>query len=128
MFLMGLLLTFCAYKIYENGEKQALVQKNSPVIMLPVTGRTKGSGTLRMPNKIYVMYQGNQYQLLSPNKHFRKTAKADSIEVNFDAAQGIAVLRDIEVTGPYPLLAIIFLAGLFLMVYAFVDFIKISAH
>lgn len=122
--LMGFLLAFCAFKIYELGEIQTQVQKQSPVICMPIIGRSKGIGTLKMPNKTYVAFRGKRYTLLSSNKHFRNTAKLDSIDVSYDGKLDIAVLPDQKLNGPYFLLALIFLIGLFLILYPPIELYK----
>ncbi|HEV7350391.1 hypothetical protein [Telluribacter sp.] len=95
---------------------------------MPITGRFNGLGTLRSPNKIYVRHQGNEYTLISPNRHFRQTKRADSIEVHFDPEQNIAVLPEIDVTGPYPLLIVLALFSLFLIGYTFVMYRRNTAR
>ncbi|WP_247232294.1 hypothetical protein [Telluribacter sp. SYSU D00476] len=117
----GVLFIFLTYGMYTHDQKQAYVQQHSPLVKMPIIGRYNGLGTLRAPNKIYVWHEGKEYTLLSPNRHFRSTAKADSIEVHFDAEQNIAVLPDINVKGPYFLYAVIVGLGVFMLVHALVQ-------
>ena len=121
---LGLLLILITYKIYEIGEEQAYVQQHSPLMKMPIVGREKGWGTVKYPNKIFVEYRGKRYSLHSSNRHFRQTARADSIEVNYDAARDMAVLAVGKVSGPYPLLIAIFLCGLLVIGSGVYDFIR----
>jgi len=106
---MGVLVVFCTYKLYESGENLTFVQKHGKLITVPITARIKGSG--KVPNKIFVQLNGIEYQLRSPRKHFRRTAKFDSIQVAFDVQQNVAVFPDIDVREPYWLLIAILLTG-----------------
>jgi len=110
MFFLGLLLIFCTYKIYEISKNQEFAQKHGRLVTVPVTARVKGSA--KVPNKIFVILNGKEYALRSPRKHFRRTAKLDSIQVAFDAGQDLAVFPDIEVKEPYWLLILMLLSGL----------------
>lgn len=119
---LGLSLVLISYKIHESYENQAFVQQNSPVVRMPIVGRVKGLGTLRSPNKILVWYGGKRYSLVASNKYFRRTAKYESVGVNFDPARDVATLADVAVSEPSFLLLIIFLGGLGLIGHAIYDF------
>ena len=125
--VFGLFFCFMSYKMYENYEKQVFVQQHSPLVRVPISGRVKGLGTLKSPNKILILHNGKQYALLTGNPYFRKTVKDESIEVNFDPVRDVAVLPGSRPRGSYPLLGVIFLLGLFFMGYAIYDFRSISA-
>ena len=112
LFTSGLFLILCSYKIYEAGEEETYVQQHSPVIKMPVIYRVKGWGTIRVPNKIYVLYKGKKYVLPCSNKYFNTVAKLDSIEVNYDWVRDKAVLANVSPSNPYGLLIITALFGL----------------
>ena len=120
--LAGLFTCIISYKLYESYEERVFVQKHSPLVQMPIVGRVKGLGTVRSPNKIWVWYKGRRYTLETSNPYFRKTAKDESIEVNFDPVRDIAVRPDENPRHFYPLLVIIFLTGLLLLGYAIYDF------
>lgn len=108
-FVLAFVIIGLTYGIYHDGEEKAYVQKHSPVVKVPIVGRQKGSGTLRAPNKIHVSYLGKTYYLSSSNRHFRKTARQDSIEIRYDFARDMAVLTVEKVSAPYfPLVALLF--------------------
>jgi len=109
LFFIGIFIVFCVYKLYETGENLKFVQKHGRLITVPINARIKGSG--KVPNKIFVQLNGREYQLRSPRKHFRQTAKLDSIQVAFDVQQNVAVFPDIDVREPYWLLIAILLTG-----------------
>ncbi|WP_345245604.1 hypothetical protein, partial [Nibrella saemangeumensis] len=115
--LVGILCIFCSYKIYQIGERDTYIQKHSPLIKMPIVGRVNGLGTVKSPNKIYVSYKGTRYTLESSNRHFRKTARLDSIDVHFDELTDKAVLPNVKVTGPYSLIILIAMTGVFLIGY-----------
>ncbi|WP_428653530.1 hypothetical protein [Runella sp.] len=115
MILVGLLAIIVAYEIHEIDEKKAYVQQHSPAISMPIVSRIKGMGTVRSPNKIYVWHNGQRYTIETGNRYFRKMAKADSVKVNFDPVQNIAVLAEAKVKTPYFLLGLILVTGVFLV-------------
>ena len=116
----GILLILLTFKMYDHDLKEVYVQQHSPLIKMPITGRYNGLGTLRSPNKIYVWHEGKEYTLISPNRHFRNTAKADSIEVHYDAERDMAVLPDITVTLPFFLYLVMVIPGVLVLGYALV--------
>jgi hypothetical protein len=124
---LGLSVCILTYKIHENYEEQIYVQKHSPLVRMPIVGRFKGLGTLKSPNEILVWHKGKRYTLPTSNPYFRKTAKDESIEVNFDPVLDIVVRPDENPRHSYPLLVVMFLMGLLILGNALYDFRSISA-
>lgn len=124
LIMTGTFLVFLACKIYRIGEQDAYIQQHSPLIRVPIAGRINGLGTVRSANKIFVRYKGKRYTLESSNRHFRKTARLDSINVHFDEAADRAVLPNVTVTAPYLLLILITTTGMIFMGYGIVQLRK----
>ncbi|GAB3171203.1 hypothetical protein [Telluribacter humicola] len=120
----GIFFLLVTYGMYSLDQKIAYVQQHSPLVKMPIIGRYNGLGTVRMPNEIYVWHEGKKYTVTSPNRHFRRTAKADSIAVHFNAEQNIAVLPDINVTDPYFLYAVLAGIGIYMIIHALVELRK----
>lgn len=124
---LGVFVCIISYKLYESYEEQVFVQKNSPLVQMPIVGRVKGLGTVRSPNKIFVWYKGKRYTLETGNLYYRKTAKHESINVNFDPVRDVAVRPDENPRHFYPLLVVMFLTGLLIVGHGIYDFRSISA-
>ncbi|WP_128543064.1 hypothetical protein [Larkinella soli] len=112
---MGLIILFLTFKIYEDGEKEAVIQQQWPIMKMPIVRRVKGIGTLKSPHKIYIQYYGRIYSVHSPRKHFRSTAQLDSLAVHYDPISDRVVPAGIRVTAPYGLLSMLALMGLWLI-------------
>ena len=111
----GLFIILATYKMHEIGEQEAWVQAHSPLVKMEVTGREKGLGTARFPNKIFLHHQGKNYTVSVGNRYFRQTSKADTLEMHFDPISNIAVRPEIELRSPKLLLASMLLAALLLI-------------
>lgn len=124
LLISGLSLLFIAYKGYEAGEEETRIQQHSPLVTMPIVDRVNGLGTIRAPNKIYVVLQEKLYSLTSSNRHFRRTAKLDSLAVHYDPVTDRVVLPESNAAGYHPILLLELLTGLFMIGYALVKLLR----
>lgn len=92
MFFLGLIMLVLSYSGYQNAASDDLIAARSPVVCMKITGRERGAGTLKLPDKIYAEYQFKTYRFELGRKSFRSLTGVDSIAVSLDSLSGKAVL------------------------------------
>ncbi|WP_461077672.1 hypothetical protein [Spirosoma flavus] len=86
------LLCFITYMIYLDAARNDEIASSSPSVLMKVTGRKKGAGTLKYPDHVYAYYQGKQYDFVCGRRYFNKTLNADRIVAHLDKTSGEAAL------------------------------------
>ncbi|MBD2705792.1 hypothetical protein IC229_34655 [Spirosoma sp. BT702] len=86
------LLVFITYMIYGDAAREDEIASSNPPVLMKVTGRARGWGTVKYPDHIYAQYQGKQYDFSCGRKYFNKTMEADSIVAHLDVTSGAAAL------------------------------------
>lgn len=86
------LLVFITYMIYWDAAREDGLARSNPPVLMKVTGRERGWGTVKYPDHIYAQYRGKQYDFTCGRKVFLKTLDSDSIVAHLDVTSGEAAL------------------------------------
>jgi hypothetical protein len=118
---MGLTMLVFPYMINKSVDEEIFIQQHSPIVQMPIIQRSKGHGTIKNPNKIYVYHNGKKYVIDCSNPVFRSTVGTSTIAVHYDSARDKVVLPNIQIKRHYFIQILLFLFGVVLTGKTIVD-------
>lgn len=88
----GIAMLLMSYGIYKDDLWQDENSTRAPVVCMKILHRTRGAGTVKLPDNIYAEYQGKTYHFEMGRKYYRSLSGVDSIQACLDPHSGRAFL------------------------------------